>query len=264
MPAPKDLSLAELTAQALTGLAPPRPTRPTMGRRGMPLLSDIPLFAGLSKRHLRRVADLAEEVPFQDGRLMVQADSPGQALYVIAEGNARVFRGVVPTGRPIARLGPGDFFEEIALFDGGPRTARWSPMARCSRSGSCGVPCTASRSTRGRISMRSFGSAWQRWAISGRRGSAFHPGRRRSPGETLVTSSTSCHVSSGRASTFSSSRRRSLRPGSRPVRRAPDVPPAKRRRAHGGGHGRPDGERATDSDAGRALRRTDPGNRLAH
>ncbi|HEX9123195.1 MAG TPA: cyclic nucleotide-binding domain-containing protein, partial [Actinomycetota bacterium] len=123
MPAPSGLSGAALTAQALTGVASPRAARPRIGRRGLPMLSAIPLFAGLSKRHLRHVADLAEEVRFRDGTVMVRAGTPGRALYVIAEGRARVARGVVPIGRAIARLGPGDFFGEIALLDGGPRSA---------------------------------------------------------------------------------------------------------------------------------------------
>ncbi len=118
-----NFTLGELTAQALTGLAPPHAARPTMGRRGVALLSQVPLFEGLSKRHLRHVADLAEEVRFGDGRIVVQAGSPGRAFYVIADGKANVFRTVLPSGRRIARLGPGDFFGEISLLDGGPRSA---------------------------------------------------------------------------------------------------------------------------------------------
>ncbi len=122
MPMPS-MPPSDLTAQALTGLMPPPSARMTMGRKGIPLLGKVPLFSGLSKRHLRRLADLAEDVRFAGGRQIVQAGTPGKAFFVILEGNAKVYRGVVPTGRAIARLGPGDFFGELALLDGGPRTA---------------------------------------------------------------------------------------------------------------------------------------------
>jgi CRP-like cAMP-binding protein len=95
--------------------------QPTLGRRGVVLLAEVPLFAGLSRRHLRRVADLAQEVAFGAGRTVVQNGSRGDAFYVIVEGTAKVMAGY--STRAFARLGPSDFFGELALLDGGPRTA---------------------------------------------------------------------------------------------------------------------------------------------
>ncbi len=98
-----------------------RGARPTLGRAGVAILAEVPLFAGLSRRHLRRIAGLAEEVRFAAGRTVVQYDSRGNAFYVIVDGRARVMTGY--SSRAFARLGPGDFFGELALLDGGPRTA---------------------------------------------------------------------------------------------------------------------------------------------
>jgi CRP-like cAMP-binding protein len=83
------------------------------------ILSGVPLFAGLSKRHLRKIGELAEEVPFDEGAHIATEDEPGDTFYVIVEGEAKVIRG----GRTVARLLPGDFFGEVSLLDGGPRTA---------------------------------------------------------------------------------------------------------------------------------------------
>ncbi len=98
-----------------------QPKRPTLGRKGVALLEGVPLFAGLSRRHLRRIADLAEEVRFGAGRTVVRFGSRGNAFFVIVEGTAKVLEGY--STRAFARLGPGDFFGELALLDGGPRTA---------------------------------------------------------------------------------------------------------------------------------------------
>lgn len=95
--------------------------RPTLGRTGVALLADVPLFAGLSRRHLRHLAGLAEEVRFGAGRTVVQYGGRGNAFFVIVEGTAKVMAGY--STRAFARLGPGDFFGELALLDGGPRTA---------------------------------------------------------------------------------------------------------------------------------------------
>ena len=51
--------------------------------------------------------------------MIAREGEPGIGLFVIADGTAEVTIG----GSKKASLGPGDFFGEIALLDGGPRTA---------------------------------------------------------------------------------------------------------------------------------------------
>ncbi len=88
-------------------------------KKDLELLSKVPLFAGLSTRHLKRIAELTGESRFKPGVYIVQEGTPGHAFHAIVEGEAKVTR----RGRTIARLGAGEFFGEIALLDGAPRTA---------------------------------------------------------------------------------------------------------------------------------------------
>ncbi len=83
------------------------------------MLRGVPLFSGLSRRHLRQLADRADEVKFAPGETIVAAGMMGGAFFVIADGEAKVTKG----GRTLAKLRPGDFFGELALLDGGPRAA---------------------------------------------------------------------------------------------------------------------------------------------
>jgi CRP-like cAMP-binding protein len=80
----------------------------------------VPLFAGLAPRHLRRLADLTEQQRYMEGATVVREGEPGTTFYVILGGEAKVVGG---NGRVLHRLRPGDFFGEISLLDGGPRTA---------------------------------------------------------------------------------------------------------------------------------------------
>lgn len=95
-----------------------RQDRP-LGRRGADVLASVPLFAGLSRRHLKRIAEHADEVTFGSGETIVEVDQPGGSFFVLLEGEVKVVRGT----RTITRMGPGEFFGEISLLDGGPRTA---------------------------------------------------------------------------------------------------------------------------------------------
>jgi CRP/FNR family transcriptional regulator len=104
-----------------SALGPAKPRIPK--KPGVRLLARVPLFSGLTQAHLRSVAALAEEVRYSAGRMIVRTGSPGVAFYVIVEGDAKVVRGTIASARASWKLGPGDFFGEMALLDGGPRTA---------------------------------------------------------------------------------------------------------------------------------------------
>ncbi len=110
--------LARRTRKQTPARAPEQPARRTR-RRSAVALAGVPLFTGFSKRHLRRLAERADEVVFEAGEKIVQEGLLGETLFVVLEGQARVAR----RGRTVARILPGDFFGELSALDGGPRTA---------------------------------------------------------------------------------------------------------------------------------------------
>jgi CRP/FNR family transcriptional regulator, cyclic AMP receptor protein len=90
-----------------------------MGRSWLNVLTTVPLLAGLSKRHLARIAELATQQRFPGHTDIVRSGEPGSSVFVILDGTATVRR----TGRRSATLGPGEFFGEMAVLDGAERTA---------------------------------------------------------------------------------------------------------------------------------------------
>jgi CRP-like cAMP-binding protein len=83
------------------------------------VLADVPLFAGLSKRHLRKVSGLATARRHHPHTAIVRAGAKGDAFYVILDGTVSVNR----PGKRSVKLGAGDSFGEMALLDGAARTA---------------------------------------------------------------------------------------------------------------------------------------------
>ena len=83
------------------------------------LLGNVPLFRACSKRDLRRVAALAEELDVPEGKVLTKQGEPGWEFFVIADGRAKA----TIRGRASASLRRGSFFGEMSLLDGGPRTA---------------------------------------------------------------------------------------------------------------------------------------------
>ncbi|MBI2238103.1 MAG: cyclic nucleotide-binding domain-containing protein [Actinobacteria bacterium] len=82
-------------------------------------LAKVPLFSGCSHRELDVIARAAKEVSHKEGTAIAREGERGIGFFLILEGTAKVTIG----GRTRAKLGPGDFFGEVALLDGGPRTA---------------------------------------------------------------------------------------------------------------------------------------------
>ena len=83
------------------------------------LLRRVPLFSGASKRELREISQLADEVRLPPGYDLTTEGASGQELVVIVDGAADVRR----RGRKVNSVGPGDFVGEIAIIADIPRTA---------------------------------------------------------------------------------------------------------------------------------------------
>lgn len=82
-------------------------------------LGDVELFSECSRRELKAISRLVTPVSVKAGKELTREGEPGREFMVIVEGEASVWRG----GEKIADLGPGDFFGELAVVAGVPRTA---------------------------------------------------------------------------------------------------------------------------------------------
>lgn len=88
------------------------------------MLQRSPLFRGLSPPALERIAGLATQRRYAEGEIICSQGDPGDALYGLVTGRVRISTGDAG-GREIFLniMEPGDTFGEIALLDGGTRTA---------------------------------------------------------------------------------------------------------------------------------------------
>jgi CRP/FNR family transcriptional regulator, cyclic AMP receptor protein len=97
---------------------PEQPIRRTK-RETAQALSMVPLFAGFSKADLNRLAEETDVVSFPAGTKIVEEGLLGETMFVVRSGEAKVIRGK----RRLGTVQPGDFFGEVALLDGAPRSA---------------------------------------------------------------------------------------------------------------------------------------------
>jgi CRP/FNR family transcriptional regulator, cyclic AMP receptor protein len=97
---------------------------------GRMLLQHSPLFRGLPATVLERIAAVAGQRSYRSGEVVFSHGDPGDALYAVVAGRVRISTGA-PDGREIFLniMEPGDTFGEIALLDGGARTATATAIA---------------------------------------------------------------------------------------------------------------------------------------
>lgn len=95
----------------------------------VPALGRSSLFAGLSDKELREVAETFDDATFLPEHGVLHEHRSGLEFFFILDGTA----SVEVDGRVIAELGPGEFFGEVSALDAGPRTAtiRAKTMLRC-------------------------------------------------------------------------------------------------------------------------------------
>jgi len=82
-------------------------------------LAQVRLFSAFSTKDLQKIARASDETTVDAGRVLTEQATTGHEAYVILDGEAVVTRN----GVKVTDLGPGDVFGELALLDGGPRTA---------------------------------------------------------------------------------------------------------------------------------------------
>ena len=108
------LQCRAVTTSASRSAAPPPPARDAVGA-----LQRVRFFADLDRRQTEQVARLLKERRFAQGETVIHEGSGAAAFYIIERGEA----AVSSHGATLNTLGPGDHFGDIALIDGGPRSA---------------------------------------------------------------------------------------------------------------------------------------------
>jgi predicted MFS family arabinose efflux permease len=103
------LALAGLRRIDATALAP----------AGLELLRQISIFAALPESIIERLARALQPMEADAGEVIIREGDGGDLFYAMEEGTVVVSK----EGRWVAQLGPGDYFGEIALLRGVPRTA---------------------------------------------------------------------------------------------------------------------------------------------
>lgn len=83
------------------------------------LLADVGLFSKCTPRQRRTIARHAQIAELPAGIELIKEGEPGDALFVILDGEARVLQA----GIEVNRVGPGSYFGEMAILDGEPRSA---------------------------------------------------------------------------------------------------------------------------------------------
>jgi signal transduction histidine kinase len=99
--------------------APPQASPPTAAA----FLGRLPLFAGLPPADLAQLCAMAEDLRLAAGQVLMEEGEPGDAMYVIAEGEFEVIKDSGDRQVILARRVPGDFIGEISLLEQSPRSA---------------------------------------------------------------------------------------------------------------------------------------------
>jgi len=106
---------AVTTGKARSDAPPPGPPP----RDPVATIQRVQLFADMDRRQAEQIARLLKIRPFSKGETVIMEGSGGAAFFLIDSGQATVSS----KGAHLATLGPGDYFGETALIDGGPRMA---------------------------------------------------------------------------------------------------------------------------------------------
>lgn len=88
------------------------------------LLQKVPIFMSMSNEELDLISENCTRVHFNNGDVIIKQNDPGDSLFIIADGVVSVQVEQASGDRHnVSKLGVGDFFGEMSLMTGEPRTA---------------------------------------------------------------------------------------------------------------------------------------------
>lgn len=95
-------------------------------------LRQVPIFAALAPTHQAQVEGLVQRRRFRRGDIIFHRGDPGTMLYTITAGRVRIYSPSESGGEVVLTLlGAGEFFGELSLLDGQPRSASAQAVEDC-------------------------------------------------------------------------------------------------------------------------------------
>jgi CRP/FNR family cyclic AMP-dependent transcriptional regulator len=90
----------------------------------MDLLQKVDLFKGLSFPEVNKIGALCKETSYKEGDIIIEEDQPGEALYVIKSGKARVVKVEGGKEKHVADVAAGELVGEMSIMDNMTTSAR--------------------------------------------------------------------------------------------------------------------------------------------
>ncbi|TEU02256.1 MAG: Crp/Fnr family transcriptional regulator [Dehalococcoidia bacterium] len=92
-------------------------------------LQSVPYFSGLSVAELDSIMEFIFEKTLQRGELVLIEEEPAEVLYFVASGAVKVFKTSAEGKEQILNIvRPGESFNDVSIFDGGPNPASVQTM----------------------------------------------------------------------------------------------------------------------------------------
>jgi len=86
-------------------------------------LAEYKTFQNFTEADLQGLSEECAEATFKKDELVFAEESPGDKMYILRAGSVKIFKKIKNNDTTLAIVNPGEFFGEMALLDGGPRSA---------------------------------------------------------------------------------------------------------------------------------------------
>jgi CRP-like cAMP-binding protein len=88
------------------------------------MLANVPLFQGLNNRQLKQIASRLVPRTYQPDQAILSQGKSGFGMFMMTSGRAEAVVELADGSKTVVNeFGPNDFFGEVTMLDGGPRTA---------------------------------------------------------------------------------------------------------------------------------------------